>query len=64
MGRPANLISIPPALLSNFFRMGRLSEQWEKLAGNLAVSVAKLNSVGYAPVIATLEGLAAMTAEN
>jgi nucleoside-diphosphate-sugar epimerase len=54
MGRPANLISIPPALLSDFFRMWRMSEQWEKLAGNLTVSVAKLNSIGYSPVIATL----------
>ena len=64
MGRPANLISIPPALLSDFFRMWRMSEQWEKLAGNLTVSVAKLNGIGYAPVIATPEGLAAMTARN
>jgi UDP-glucose 4-epimerase len=64
MGRPANLISIPPALLSDLFRMWRMSEQWEKLAGNLTVSVAKLNGIGYAPVIATPEGLAAMTARN
>ena len=56
MGRPANLISIPPALLSDLFRMWRMSEQWEKLAGNLTVSVAKLNGIGYSPVIATLEG--------
>jgi hypothetical protein len=62
MGRPANLISIPPALLSDLFRMWRMSEQWEKLAGKLTVSVAKLNSIGYSPVIATLAGLAAMTA--
>jgi nucleoside-diphosphate-sugar epimerase len=61
MGRPANLISIPPALLSDFFRMCRMSETWEKLAGNLVVSVARLNSTGYSPVIATAEGLAAMT---
>ena len=64
MRRPANLISIPPALLSNFFHMWRMSEQWEKLAGNLTVSVAKLNGIGYSPVIATLAGLAAMTARN
>ena len=64
MGRPANLISIPPALLSDLFRMWRMSEQWEKLAGNLAVSVAKLKSIGYSPVIAPQEGLAAMTAKN
>jgi hypothetical protein len=50
--------------LSNLFRTWRMSEQWEKLAGNHTVSIAKLNSIGYAPVIATLEGLAAMTAGN
>ena len=41
--------------------MCRMSEAWEKLAGNLVVSVARLNSIGYSPVIATAEGLAAMT---
>jgi UDP-glucose 4-epimerase len=61
MARPANLISVPPALLSNLFRMCRMSGTWEKLAGNLVVSVDKLNSIGYAPVIATSQGLAAMT---
>ena len=61
MGRPANLISIPPALLSGFFRMCGISETWEKLAGNLVVSVDKVNSIGYSPVVATSQGLAAMT---
>ena len=61
MGKPANLFAIPPALLSNFFRMWRISETWEKLAGNLVVSVDKLNSIGYSPVVATSQGLAAMT---
>ena len=41
--------------------MCRISETWEKLAGNLAVSVDKLNSIGYSPVVATSQGLAAMT---
>jgi UDP-glucose 4-epimerase len=61
MARPANLISIPPALLSGLFRMCRMSETWEKLAGNLVVSVDKLNSIGYSPIIATTPGLVAMT---
>jgi nucleoside-diphosphate-sugar epimerase len=64
MGRPANLIPIPPVLLANIFRMWQMSEDWKKLAGNLDVSVAKLNSIGYSPVIATPEGLAAMAAGN
>ena len=61
MGRPANLFAIPPPLLSDFFRVCRISESWEKLAGNLVVSVTKLNSIGYSPAVATSQGLAAMT---
>ena len=41
--------------------MCRLSETWEKLAGNLVVSVDKLSSIGYSPVVATSQGLATMT---
>ena len=41
--------------------MCRLNETWEKLAGNLVVSVDKLSSVGYSPVVSTSQGLAAMT---
>ena len=61
MGRPANLFAIPPPLLSDFFRVCRISESWKKLAGNLVVSVKKLNSIGYSPAVATSQGLAAMT---
>ena len=62
MGKSSNMISIPPALLSALFRMCWMSEAWEKLAGNLELSIAKLNSVGYSPTVATPEGLAAMVA--
>src|SRR5262249_60633755 len=63
MGRPANLFAIPPPLLVGFFRACRLTETWEKLAGNLVVSIDKLNSIGYFPAFATSQGLAAMTSE-
>jgi hypothetical protein len=36
MGRSANLISIPPALLSDLFGMWRISEHWEKNSSALA----------------------------
>lgn len=62
MGKSSNMISISPALLSALFRMCWMSEAWEKLAGNLELSTAKLNSVGYSPTVATPEGLAAMVA--
>ena len=64
MGRTSNLISIPPALLSALFRMCWMSEEWDKLAGNLELSIAKLNSIGYSPAVATPAGLAAMTARD
>jgi nucleoside-diphosphate-sugar epimerase len=62
MGRSSNLISIPPSVLSALFRACCMSEAWEKLAGNLELSIAKLSSVGYSPLVATQEGLAAMMA--
>jgi hypothetical protein len=64
MGSTSNLISIPPALLSALFRMCWMSEEWDKLAGNLELSIAKLSSIGYSPAVATPEGLAAMTARD
>ena len=63
MGKPPNLFAIPPPLLVGLFRTCRLTDTWEKLAGNLVVSIDKLNSVGYSPVLATSQGLAAMTSE-
>jgi hypothetical protein len=61
MGRPPNLFAIPSSLLLGLSRMCRFSENWEKLAGNLVVSIDKLSSVGYSPVVTTSQGLAAMT---
>lgn len=61
MGRPANLFAIPPPLLVGLFRTCRLTETWEKLAGNLVISIDKLSSIGYSPVFATSQGLATMT---
>jgi nucleoside-diphosphate-sugar epimerase len=61
MGRPANLFAIPPPLLLGLVRICRLTETWERLAGSLVVSVDKLSAIGYSPVFATSQGLAAMT---
>ena len=61
MGRPANLFAVPPPLLLSLVRICRLTETWEKLAGSLVVSIDKLSSVGYSPVVSTSQGLAAMT---
>ena len=60
MDRSVNLFAIPPPLLLGFFRMCKLTETWEKLAGDLVLSIDKLRSIGYAPVTTTSEGLAAM----
>src|SRR5262245_1495216 len=61
MGRTANSFAIPQSLLLGLVRICRLTETWEKLAGSLVVSVDKLNAIGYSPVLATSQGLAAMT---
>jgi UDP-glucose 4-epimerase len=61
MDRPANLFAMPSSLLLGLFRVCRLTETWEKVAGNLVVSIDKLSSIGYSPVLATSQGLAAMT---
>jgi nucleoside-diphosphate-sugar epimerase len=61
MGKSANLIAVPPMLLSAVFRMLQMSRQWERLAGNLAVSIDRLQAVGYMPVVSSLEALSAMT---
>ena len=61
MSRSANLFALPLPLMLGLFRMCRLTEDWEKIAGSLVVSVDKFSSVGYSPVVSTSHGLAAMT---
>jgi hypothetical protein len=43
------------------FRLLRRSNQWQRLGGNLVISIERSKSFGYAPVVNTLDALTAMT---
>jgi nucleoside-diphosphate-sugar epimerase len=60
IGRPPNLISIPPQLLAAVFSFVKRSEMWERLSGNLVVSTEHLRQAGYSAVESTREGLIAL----
>jgi hypothetical protein len=38
---------------SAVFRLLRMSDQWERLAGNLVVSIDRLQAAGYVPVVSS-----------
>jgi nucleoside-diphosphate-sugar epimerase len=57
MGRPSNLVSVPPKVLAIVFSLLKRSEMWERLSGNLVVSTERLRRAGYSPVESTREGL-------
>ena len=61
MGKPGNLLAISPTLVEMVFRLLRRSNQWQRLAGNLVISIERAKSIGYAPVVSTIDGLTAMT---
>ena len=55
-------IPVPPALLSAALRVIGRYELWEKLAGNLVTSVAKLEGLGFQWRLNTADGLRALGA--
>jgi hypothetical protein len=57
LGRKPGLFHCPEPLLAGTFGLLRMSNVWDRLAGDLAVSTEKIKSVGYAPVISTEAGL-------
>ena len=61
MGKPRNLLAVSPTLLEMVFRLLRRSNQWQRLGGNLVISIERSKSFGYAPVVSTLDALTAMT---
>jgi nucleoside-diphosphate-sugar epimerase len=56
-GRRRGLIRVPAAAMARAFALLGRKAWWERLAGSLVVSTAKLNAVGYRPVLTTREGL-------
>jgi UDP-glucose 4-epimerase len=63
MGRSPGLINIPPGLFASPLRMAGRSALWDRVAGSLVASPAKLLAASWAPPVATRDGLVAMTAD-
>jgi UDP-glucose 4-epimerase len=63
MGRSPGLINIPPGLFAGPLRLAGRSALWDRLAGSLVASPAKLLGAGWRPPVATRDGLAAMAAD-
>ena len=61
-GRSGGGVPVPPMLFSNALRLLGRGELWEKIGGNLVVSVAKLEGLGFRWRINTCEGLRALGA--
>jgi nucleoside-diphosphate-sugar epimerase len=59
-GRPPLLISVPPFVVKNIIRLVGRSALWDRMAGELVASSAKLQGAGWLPPIETKAGLSAM----
>jgi nucleoside-diphosphate-sugar epimerase len=59
-GRPPRLISVPPFVLKNIISLVGRSALWDRMAGELVASSAKLQGAGWLPPIETKAGLSAM----
>ena len=65
LGRRANVFPLPPALLARIARMAGRDEAYARLSGSLVADPSALMQIGWAPPVATSEGLARlMTAGN
>jgi nucleoside-diphosphate-sugar epimerase len=62
MGRGPGLFPVPSGALGGAFRLIGQHSAWSRLSGDLAVSTARLKSVGYAPPLTTGRALAAVGA--
>ena len=61
LGRRPGLIPIPQCLLEAALRASGRAEIAQRLAGSLVADPAALTQLGWRPVVATVEGLAALT---
>jgi nucleoside-diphosphate-sugar epimerase len=57
MGRSPNLIPVSAKALAVTFSLLNRSDMWERLSGNLVVSIEHLRRAGYSPLESTREGL-------
>lgn len=56
-GGRRGLFRFPPSLIRASLRLVGRQSLWERLAGDLVVSTARLKALGYAPVLTTQQGL-------
>jgi nucleoside-diphosphate-sugar epimerase len=59
-GRPPRLISVPPFVFKGVITLVGRSALWDRMAGELVASSAKLQGAGWLPPIETRAGLSAM----
>jgi UDP-glucose 4-epimerase len=58
LGRRANVFPLPTALLARIARMAGREEAYARLSGSLVADPSALMQLGWAPPVATAEGLA------
>jgi nucleoside-diphosphate-sugar epimerase len=61
-GRAPGLVPVPPSLLGAALKLIGRGEIWDRLGGNLVVSTARLEALGYRPPLAPADALAALGA--
>jgi len=61
-GRAPGLVPVPPSLLAGGLKLIGRGEIWDRLGGNLAVSTARLEALGYRPALTSADALAALGA--
>jgi UDP-glucose 4-epimerase len=54
------LIPVPPGLLGAALKLVGRGDMWERLSGDLVVSTARIKALGYRPMIAPADALAAL----
>ena len=64
LGRQPNVFPFPPALLEILFRTAGRAEIYQRLSGSLVADPTALTSLGWAPPLATLPGLAKLMQAN
>ena len=64
LGRQPNVFPFPPTLLESLFRAAGRAEIYQRLSGSLIADPAALTSLGWAPPLATLPGLAKLMRAN
>ena len=63
-GRAPGLVPVPPSLLARGLKLVGRGEIWDRLGGDLAVSTARIEALGYRPALTSADALAALGAAD